>query len=178
MDNTDNKDINIMDFNDDNTLIINSDMNDIDIINYDMNDTDIIINDTDIIINDTYIIINDTDIIINDILNSNSNIEFNTDIKYENNNNIEIYQSKIINFFNNIIINQNKNKPCRSANISINKESYLRVTNNVDNYCCTIQTGSGWSKWFYFNSSIDGIGFIVNANESWSWQKKSDFELI
>ena len=164
MDNTDNKDINIMDFNDDNTLIINSDMNDIDIINYDMNDTDIIINDTDII--------------INDILNSNSNIEFNTDIKYENNNNIEIYQSKIINFFNNIIINQNKNKPCRSANISINKESYLRVTNNVDNYCCTIQTGSGWSKWFYFNSSIDGIGFIVNANESWSWQKKSDFELI
>lgn len=161
MNNIDNNDIEITNITYNSSLIINSDMNNIDIINY---------------------VMDDTDIIINDILSSNSNIEFNTDIKYENNNNIEIYQSKIINFFNNIIINQNKNKnkSCRYADISINNDSYLRVTNNVDNYCCTIQNSfrHGWSKWFYFNSSIDGIGFIINANESWSWQKKSDFEII
>jgi len=112
---------------------------------------------------------NDTDIIINHILYSKSNIDFNTDIKYEIKTDIDIYKFKIINFFNNIIINQNKNKNklCRSANISINNDSYLRVTKNVDNYCCANQTGSGWSIWFYFNSSIDGIGFIINVDKYW-----------
>jgi hypothetical protein len=150
----------------------NTDNNDIEITNITYNSS-FIINDTDNNINsDSDSNMNDTDTILKIIRNSTSGMNN----KYESSN------SEINNFFKNIIINQiqnqNKNKSCRSANISIIKESYLRVTNNVDNYCCTIQTESGWSNWFYFNSSIDGIGFIVNANESWSWQKKSDFELI
>jgi hypothetical protein len=122
---------------------------------------------------------NDTDIIINHILNTNSNNDFNTDIKYEIKTDNYIYKSKIINFFNNIILNQNKNKLCRSAtSISINNDSYLRVTNNIDNYCCAIQSGSGFSAWFYFNSSIDGIGFIINVDKYWKWQKISDNNII
>jgi hypothetical protein len=145
----DNTDNNDINFIDNSPLIINSNLID----NYDMNDTDTILK------------------IIRD---SNSGMN-NTHIKYESDN------SEIINFFNNIILKQNKNnKMCRSADISIDNDSYLRVTNNIDNYCCTIQNsfGHGYSKWFYFNSSIDGIGFIINVDKYWKWQKKSDFKLI
>jgi len=91
-----------------------------------------------------------------------------------------IDKNKIIMFFNNIIINQNNNKLNRSARkIYIDKSSYIRVNNNKDNYCNVIDsTGSGYSSWFYYNSFSDGLGFIINSSNKWSWQKLSNNNII
>jgi hypothetical protein len=88
--------------------------------------------------------------------------------------------STVIFFFNNIVLNQNKNKLSRSARkIYIDNESYLRVTNNINEYCQVLYTaGSGYSLWFYFNSSIDGIGFIIHSYKNWNWQKITDNSII
>lgn len=88
--------------------------------------------------------------------------------------------SKVIILFNEIITaSKNRNTLSRGARtLSIDNESYDRVTNNLDNYSEIVQSGSGFSKWFYFNSSSEGIGFIIKSNNSWSWQKQSDDNII
>lgn len=98
-----------------------------------------------------------------------------------NSNNIDnIPSSEVIILFNKIIDDcKNKRTLSRgSRTLSIDNESFERVTNNVDSYCEIIQSGSGFSRWFYFNSSSEGIGFIIKSNNSWSWQKQSDDNII
>jgi len=115
---------------------------------------------------------------MNDEYNDISNLIINNIDYIDNINNIN--KNKIILFFNNIIINQNKNKLCRSARkIYIDKNSYIRVNNNKNNYCNVIDsTGSGYSSWFYYNSISDGLGFIINSGNKWNWQKLTNNNII
>lgn len=82
--------------------------------------------------------------------------------------------------FDNIIINQKKNKLNRGARrIYIDYNSYYQVNNNIGEYCQVLDsTGSGNSIWYYYHSPNNGLGFIINSSNNWYWQKLEDNNLI
>jgi hypothetical protein len=95
-----------------------------------------------------------------------------------------INKNEINIFFDCIIHDENKKKKDNSLNrsarkIYIDRLSYTRVNNNIGEYCQVIDaTGSGNAIWYLYNSPKEGLGFIINSNKYWSWQKKYDNGII